>query len=163
MSYLYDNYAPALYGTIQRIVQQEEISNEVVQDVFLKIWDRIAQYDSKRGKLFTWMLNMARNAAIDKVRSKEIKQETKTDKVSDNVHTIDRKMNDSISIDGIGVKQLMSNLVEEQQFVLQKIYFEGYSHSEIADDFNIPLGTVKSRLRSALKHLRGKLKKEDGS
>lgn len=62
-----------------------------------------------------------------------------------------------MSIDGIGVPELLTDLVEEQRFVIKMIYFEGYTHAEVADEFNIPLGTVKSRLRSALKHLKKKL------
>jgi len=138
-------------------VQNEEISKEVLQDVILKIWYKIIQYDSQKGRLFTWMLNMSRNAAIDKIRSKEIKRSEKTDSVEDFVYTIDRQRNTEIPVDGIGVKDLMSELVDEQKFILQKIYFEGFSHSELSIEFEIPLGTVKSRLRSALKHLRKKV------
>lgn len=154
---MYDKYGAAINGVVQRIVQNEDVTEEVVQDIFLKIWDKIGNYDSKKGRLFTWMLNLSRNAAIDKIRSKEIKKSTKTDAVEDNVYTIEQRNNEEMSVDGIGVKELLVDLVEDQQFVIQKIYFEGYTHSEVADEFDIPLGTVKSRLRSALKHLKNKM------
>lgn len=157
LSYLYDKYGAALYGSAMRIIQNEEITKEVVQDIFLKIWDKIEQYDAQKGRLFTWMLNMARNAAIDKLRSKEIKRSAKTDPMESSVYTVDQQNNTEIPIDGIGIKELITNLDQEQQFVIIKVYFEGYSHSEIADAYDIPLGTVKSRLRSALKHLRRKV------
>ena len=157
LSYLYDKYGAALYGAAQRIVQDEDVTAEVVQDIFLKIWNKIGMYDSKKGRLFTWMLNLTRNASIDKIRSKEIKRSAKTDSIDEYVYTIDRQNSTETSVDGIGVRELMDDLVEEQRFVLLKVYFEGFSHSEIADEYDIPLGTVKSRLRSALKHLRNKV------
>ncbi|KYG79496.1 hypothetical protein AWW67_12705 [Roseivirga seohaensis] len=157
LSYLYDKYGAALYGAVQRIVQDEDVTAEVVQDIFLKIWNKIGMYDPQKGRLFTWMLNLSRNAAIDKIRSKEIKRSAKTDSIDEYVYTIDRQNSTETSVDGIGVRALMDALVEEQRFVLLKVYFEGFSHSEIADEYDIPLGTVKSRLRSALKHLRNKV------
>lgn len=114
-------------------------------------------YSAQKGRLFTWMLNLTRNASIDKMRSKEIKRSAKTDSIDDYVYSIDRQKNTESSVDGIGVKELMNDLVEEQRFILLKIYFEGFTHSEIAEEYDIPLGTVKSRLRSALKHLRNKV------
>lgn len=143
-----------MYGTAERIIQNEEITSEVVQDIFMKIWNKIDQYDRKKGRFFTWMLNMTRNAAIDKVRSKEINRSAKTDSIDDYVYTIDNQNKTELSIDSIGVKELMNDLAEEQRFILLKVYFEGFTHSEIAEEFDIPLGTVKTRLRSALKHLR---------
>ncbi|WP_316931889.1 RNA polymerase sigma factor [Roseivirga seohaensis] len=157
LSYLYDKYGAALYGAVQRIVQDDDVTAEVVQDIFLKIWNKIEMYDPQKGRLFTWMLNLSRNAAIDKIRSKEIKRSAKTDSIDEYVYTIDRQNSTETSVDGIGVRALMDDLVEEQRFVLLKVYFEGFSHSEIADEYDIPLGTVKSRLRSALKHLRNKV------
>ena len=157
LSYLYDKYGAALYGAVQRIVQDDDVTAEVVQDIFLKIWNKIEMYDPQKGRLFTWMLNLSRNAAIDKIRSKEIKRSAKTDSIDEYVYTIDRQSSTETSVDGIGVRALMDDLVEEQRFVLLKVYFEGFSHSEIADEYDIPLGTVKSRLRSALKHLRNKV------
>ncbi|WP_421978005.1 RNA polymerase sigma factor [Roseivirga seohaensis] len=157
LSYVYDKYGAALYGAVQRIVQDDDVTAEVVQDIFLKIWNKIEMYDPQKGRLFTWMLNLSRNAAIDKIRSKEIKRSAKTDSIDEYVYTIDRQNSTETSVDGIGVRALMDDLVEEQRFVLLKVYFEGFSHSEIADEYDIPLGTVKSRLRSALKHLRNKV------
>lgn len=146
-----------MYGTALRIIENEEVTREVIQDIFLKIWNKIDQYDSSKGRFFTWMLNMTRNASIDKIRSKEINKSGKTDSVDDYVYTIDNQHNTTLSVDGIGVKELMKDLAEEQQFVLLKVYFEGFTHSEIAQEYDIPLGTVKTRLRSALKHLRKRL------
>lgn len=154
LSYLYDHYSGALYGVIHRIVQHDDIAEELLQDIFLKIWDRIEQYDASKGKLFTWMLNIARNQAIDKTRSKEISKDQKTRGIDSLVHTIDRQDSVEQHIDGIGLKEVLNKLVAEQRFVVEHLYFKGYSQSELAEEFNIPLGTVKTRLRSAMQQLR---------
>lgn len=130
------------------------MAEEVLQDVFLKIWDKIENYDSAKGKLFTWMLNLARNLAIDKTRSKEIKKERKTSDIDNLVHSIDRREFVEQTSDSIGVRDILNGLPEEQKFVVEHLYFKGYSQSELADEFSIPLGTVKTRLRLAMKQLR---------
>lgn len=155
LSYLYEKYSAALYGVVFRIVREEEVSKEVTQDVFLKIWEKISTYDANRGRFFTWMMNIARNEAINKIRSKEIKTSAKTDSLDNYVYT-SKDNSTQQSVEGLGVRELMKDLDENQQFVISKVYFEGFSHSEVAEDFDIPLGTVKSRLRAALKLLRRK-------
>ena len=154
LSYLYDHYSGALYGVIHRILQHEDIAEEVLQDIFIKIWDRIDQYDASKGKLFTWMLNIARNQAIDKTRSKEISKEKKTKDIDTLVHTVDRQEYQEQQIDGIGVQEILKVLTEEQRFVVEHLYFKGYTQSELAEESGIPLGTVKTRLRTAMQQLR---------
>jgi RNA polymerase sigma factor (sigma-70 family) len=154
LSYLYDHYSGALYGVIFRIVKKEAIAEEVMQDAFIKIWERFDSYDETKGKLFTWMLNISRNQAIDKTRSKEISKESKTRDIDNLVNNIDERNSSEIPIEAIGVREILKNLPEDQQFVVDYLYFKGYSQSELADEFNIPLGTVKTRLRLAMQHLR---------
>lgn len=154
LSYLYDYYSAALYGVIFRILKNEKIAEEVLQDVFVKIWDKFDHYDPSKGKLFTWMLNIARNHAIDKTRSKEISKEQKTSGIDNFVNRIDKHEFIEERVDGIGVKEILKNLPEEQKFIVENLYFQGYSQSELAEAFNIPLGTVKTRLRLAMKQLR---------
>lgn len=157
MHYLYDNYSAALYGTILRIVNDEKVAEEVLNDAFLKIWDKIDTFDSKKGRLFTWMLNLTRNLSIDKLRSKEIKKVKKTDDISDNVYNIERDNLIHQHEDDIGVKELLSKLREEERLVVDLVYFKGFTQSEVSDEYEIPLGTVKTRLRMALKNLRNVL------
>jgi RNA polymerase sigma factor (sigma-70 family) len=154
LDYLYDHYSAALYGAIIRIVKKEEVAEEVLQDVFLKIWDRFANYDPAKGRLFTWMVNVARNQAIDKTRSKEIVKEQKTSDIENVVGRIERSEYTEQHIDGIGVADILKILPEEQRFVVEHLYLKGYSQSELAEEFNIPLGTVKTRLRLAMQQLR---------
>lgn len=130
------------------------MAEEVLQDAFLRIWNRIENYDAAKGRLFTWMLNIARNLAIDKTRSKEISKDRKTDDIDDLVNKIDRKEQAEQNIETIGLKEVLQRLPGEQQFVVEYLYLKGYTQSELADEFNIPLGTVKTRLRIAMIELR---------
>lgn len=120
----------------------------------MKIWDKFPSYDESKGKLFTWMVNVARNQAIDKTRSRELKKEQKTRGFENIVGNIDRTDYTEQRIEGIGIRDLLKTLPEEQRFVVDHLYLKGYSQSELAEEFNIPLGTVKTRLRLAMQHLR---------
>ena len=155
--YLYDRYSSALYGVVARILPSEDIAEEVLHDAFLRIWDRIDSYDPQKGRLFTWMLNIARNLAIDKSRSKEISKARKTGDIENLVDGIDRNRSESQHEDVIGLKEVLNQLPDEQKFVVDYLYLRGYTQSELADEFGIPLGTVKTRLRSAMIALRSKL------
>jgi RNA polymerase sigma factor (sigma-70 family) len=154
LEYLYDHYSGALYGIISRIVKKEDVAEEILQDVFLKIWDRIGSYDPSKGRLFTWMLNIARNKAIDKTRSKEISKGRKTDDIDNLVNRIDHQHHDVLQVDAIGLKDVLDKLPEEQRFVVNTLYLRGYTQSELAEEFGIPLGTVKTRHRLAMISLR---------
>ncbi|MEP1096244.1 MAG: sigma-70 family RNA polymerase sigma factor [Cyclobacteriaceae bacterium] len=153
LNYLYDNYSGAIYGSILRIVQEEDIAKEVLQDAFMKFWDKIDQYDSSKGRFFTWMVNVTRNLAIDKLRSKELKKAQKTDDIGDYVNTRSEGATHQ-NIDGIGMQEAMQGLRDEERFVLEMVYFKGYTQSEIEKEFGIPLGTIKTRLRMALVTMR---------
>lgn len=120
----------------------------------MKIWDKIESYDPAKGRLFTWMLNLAKNQAIDKVRSKEISRENKTGGLENFVSGFNKGEFSEQKIEGIGVKEILTALSEDQRFIVDQLYFKGYSQSELAEEFNIPLGTVKTRLRLAMKQLR---------
>ena len=155
LEYLYDHYSQALYGVILRIVGSEDIAQEVLQDVMLKVWNNIGFYDPNKGRLFTWLLNLARNQAIDKLRSKEIQRQLKTDQLGNTVYILNQMKSEyPIKEESIGIKELLEKLVPEQRTVVELAYFRGYTQSEISKEFNIPLGTVKTRLRYALIALR---------
>lgn len=152
-SYLYDNYSGALYGIIHSIVSDRETANDVLQEVFVNIWKKIESYDPEKGRLFTWMLNVARNAAIDKIRSKGYQDSLKNQSIPENVDTM------SVGItmpkaDDVGLKKVLTKLKPEQRVLIDLSYFQGFTHEEIARALNIPLGTVKTRIRSALILLR---------
>lgn len=154
LDWLYDHYSAALYGHILRIVKNQEIAEEVLQDIFLKIWNKFDSYNENKGKLFTWMLNIARNQAIDKIRSKEITRQNKTGDIGNFVNRIDNQENVEQRTEEIGITDLLKILPEEQRFIVDHLYLKGYTQSELAAEFNIPLGTVKTRLRLAMQQLR---------
>jgi RNA polymerase sigma factor (sigma-70 family) len=151
--YLYDNYSGALYGIIHAIITDTESAMDVLQDVFVNIWKKIESYDPDKGRLFTWMMNIARNAAIDKIRSRAFRNSLKNQPLSENVD-IGIGPVTSPSINDVGLKKLISRLKEEHRVLIDLSYFQGYTHEEIAKAMNIPLGTVKTRIRSALIQLK---------
>lgn len=151
-SYLYDNYSAALYGVILRILKQDEgAAEDILQDVFMKIWSKIAMYDASKGTLFTWMINIARNSAIDTLRTVK---KVEVHSIDDNVATIDKQHQSGSREDFIGVKEVLTQLKAEHKIIIDMAYFGGYTQDEIAKSLNIPLGTVKTRTRAALTELR---------
>jgi RNA polymerase sigma-70 factor (ECF subfamily) len=157
VSVLYDKYSAALFGVILRIIKDEEVAEDVLQEAFVKIWSSFSAYDASKGRLFTWMLNVTKNMAIDKIRSKQYR-------VGSTMLEIDKGAAQHIpSVGGfrpehIGLKEVLNHLSEDQRQVIDLMYFEGFTQTEIAEEFNIPLGTVKTRARSAIKQLSRYLK-----
>ncbi|MCO4293930.1 sigma-70 family RNA polymerase sigma factor [Solitalea sp. MAHUQ-68] len=151
---LYNMYSAALNGIILRIVHSEEDTSDVLQEVFLKIWNNASNYDPKKGRLFTWMANIARNQALDRLRSKSFRNENKNQELDNSVNTIDSLKSISLSPEHIGIKDLLISLKPEQKVIVDMIYFQGYKQNEVAEALNIPLGTVKTRLRLAIMELR---------
>lgn len=150
---LYDQYSDTLYGIVLRIVQQEALAQDVLQESFVKIWKNGHKYDSSKGTLFTWMLNICRNTAIDKTRSANYKRQSK-------IHTIDQTVynNEKWSCeqkpDHIGLLQEVQQLENKYREIIELIYFQGYTQQEVTEHLKIPLGTVKSRVRIGLRELR---------
>ena len=155
---IFENYGRALYGVIFKVVNNNEDCEEVLQDVLVKIWEKSALYDSDKGRLYTWMLNISRNAAIDKVRSKHYKQNAKTNSQEDYVN-ID-KSSIGIRPDDIGIKDLTKILEKDQRDIINLAYFQGYTQKEISEELNMPLGTVKTKVRYALSSLKDYLRHE---
>ena len=155
-SYLYDHYSGSLYSTILQIVKSPEAASDILQEVFISIWRKIESYDPTKGRLFTWMLNISRNASIDMLRSKNYQNSQKNQEITDNVYGLNQ-VNET-NIDSIGLSKFLGKLRPEQRVLIELAYFKGYTHDEIAQLEGIPLGTVKTRIRSALLQLREFLK-----
>ncbi len=153
-NYLYRQYSPVLYGVVCKVVNDELTAQDVLQDVFVKIWTNISQYDAKKGRLYTWMLNIARNAAIDKLRSKGEIMNSKIQSGEDSVNKLESSTMVEQTTDGIGLKKLVTNLKPEFESIVNMAYFQGYTLDEISKTLEIPLGTVKTRMRNAIKQLR---------
>ncbi|MGZ5133794.1 MAG: RNA polymerase sigma factor [Flavitalea sp.] len=157
-SYLYDHYSGALNSIILQILNDVELANDVLQEVFINVWKKIESYDPTKGRLFTWMLNIARNASIDTLRSKNYQNSQKNRSFPDNVDVLGRSQTSEQNIDNIGLKKILEKLKEEHRVLIELAYFKGYTHEEISEIESIPLGTVKTRIRNALQQLREHLK-----
>ena len=153
-SYLYDNYSGSLLGVINAIVADQETARDVLQEVFVNIWRKIESYDATKGRLFTWMMNVARNAAIDKIRSRGYQDSLKNRPIPDNPENVVEAIATNPKMDDVGLKRVLTKLKTEQRVLIDLSYFQGYTHEEISKSLNIPLGTVKTRIRSALSQLR---------
>ena len=147
-------YSASLYGIIYRIVQHDEIAEDLLQETFVKIWNSFSSFDPAIGRLFTWMVNVARNLSIDKLRSKDFRNNSKNQDIENTVNSIDEQRNTSINPDILDVKELVQQLKPDQKSILDLVYFRGYTHVEAAEELGIPLGTVKTRMRMAIITLR---------
>jgi RNA polymerase sigma factor (sigma-70 family) len=154
-SYLYDNYAGALFSIIKQIITDNpELAADVLQVVFINIWRKIETYDQSKGRLFTWMLNVARNASIDTLRSKSYQNSQKNQELPDDVYRGTENQSTRMNVDHIGMRKVLGKLKPEHRVLVELAYFKGFTHEEIAEMQNIPLGTVKTRIRNALLQLR---------
>ncbi len=153
ISFLYDRYAATLYGIVLRIVRLESLAEDTVQETFVKAWRNRKSYDVSKGTLFTWLLNIARNAAIDKTRSAEFRHNSK-------IRTLDAAVynGEGLSVefnpDYIGLDKIVKKLEEKYRIIVELIFFKGFTQNEVMEHLDIPLGTVKSRLRIALRELK---------
>jgi RNA polymerase sigma-70 factor (ECF subfamily) len=160
---LYDRYAQVLYTLGMRILRSVQESEDIVQEVFIQVWKKADSYDSQKGTVYTWLVTMMRNRAIDRLRSKGFKHAMQhvdpagivlfADPSSSNPHSHAVRTESQNVVLGT-----LKQLSVEQQQVLALAYYEGFSQSEIAKRLNIPLGTVKSRMRHGLQSMRSKLK-----
>jgi RNA polymerase sigma-70 factor (ECF subfamily) len=154
-STLYDNYAGALYSIVKQIITDNaELAGDVLQEVFINIYRKIDTYDQTKGRLFTWMLNIARNASIDMLRSKSYQNSQKNQGLPENVYKGNASQSIQLNVDNIGLKKVLEKLRPEQRVLIELAYFKGFTHEEIAEMMSIPLGTVKTRIRHALLQLR---------
>ncbi|MFD0861371.1 RNA polymerase sigma factor [Sungkyunkwania multivorans] len=154
---LYQKYSESLQGVIYAIVKDVEIAEEVLQDTFIKVWNNATSYSSAKGRLFTWMLNIARNGAIDILRSKSFGNQKKNltaDYFVDILASNDRV---DAMIDLKGIINYVETLKEKCKKIIDLLYFKGFTQKEVAETLEIPIGTVKTRNRSCLSKLREKL------
>jgi RNA polymerase sigma-70 factor (ECF subfamily) len=140
------------------VVFDEETASDVLQEAFVKIWNNIGQYDAAKGRIYTWMLNIARNTAIDKLRSKGEIMRSKIQTGDDIVNNAQRERNTEQVTDTIGLRKMVADLRPEYEVIVSMAYFKGFTLDEIAKTLDIPLGTVKTRMRAAMQQLRGVFK-----
>lgn len=151
---LYTNYSDSLLGVIYNIVRDTELAEEILQDVFIKVWNNIDSYNNKKGRLYTWMLNIARNAAIDNVRSKAFNNSKKNLHADFFVDILEDYDDLDQSTNAIGLRKIVGKLAEKCYKIIDFIYFKGFTQKETAEALEIPIGTVKTRNRNCLGELR---------
>ena len=152
--HMYEMYSENLLGVIYTILKDEELSEEVLQDVFIKIWNNIDSYSEKKGRFFTWILNIARNAAIDKTRSKAFKNIKQNQNVDYFVNILEEKSNFSSEIDAIGIKKYIKALEPICKKIIDLLFFKGFTQKEASEELDMPIGTIKTRNRICINKLR---------
>ena len=153
-STLYNMYSDSMHGIIYNIVRDREIANEVLQDVFVKAWNNADSYSSEKGRFFTWILNISRNAAIDKTRSKSFKNSKRNLNAEYFVDILETNESLDNKTDAIGIAKFVKKLAKKCIKVIELLYFKGFTQSEAAENLNMPIGTIKTRNRNCIKELR---------
>ena len=160
---LYDQYRVILFGLLVRILNSREEAEDVLQEVFLQVWRRAADYDEQRGKPFTWLVTLTRSRAIDRLRVLSARQRLATAAAQDQPAEASDALKETVRSEQKDiVRQALAELPEEQRRTLLLAYFEGLTQTEIAAKLNAPLGTVKTRMRSAMTKLRETLRTQTG-
>jgi RNA polymerase sigma-70 factor (ECF subfamily) len=151
---IYARYSESLLGVIHSILHDTELSEEVLQDTFVKIWNNANSYNPSKGRFFTWILNIARNGAIDKTRSKSYKKSKQNQSAAYFVDILEEKSNFTSQMDAIGIKKYIAILEPICKKVIDLLFFKGYTQKEASEELDIPLGTIKTRNRICIKKLR---------
>ena len=153
---LYDRYAAMLYSVLNRILRDSHAAEEILQDTFFQLWRSAARFDASRGSLAGWLLVMARNRAISRLRRRN---PAAGDELGENTVVLPLNLESSVAHQQLlaRVKSALEKLPAEQRACVELAYFEGLTHTEIAERTGDPLGTVKTRLRSAVESLKRNL------
>jgi RNA polymerase sigma-70 factor (ECF subfamily) len=160
MSALYRMYSDSLYRVISTIVVIEEVAQDLLQETFIKIWKSFKHYDPGKGRLYTWMARLARNISIDYLRSVNHRNYTVSENLIESTQQIDKKFQVSYNPELIGVRDMTTILNEDQRTTLDLIYFKGYTHVQAAEELNVTVGIIRSRLQSSISELRRRFKTE---
>ncbi len=151
---MYDMYSKSLFAVISNLVKETDEAEDVLQEVFVKIWKNIESYNDSKGRLYTWMLNIARNTAIDKLRSKGYNNSQKNLSSDNFVHLLDDSNKLINRIDTIGIQEFVKKLKPKCIQLIELLFFQGYTQQEASDELEIPLGTVKTQNRNCINDLR---------
>ena len=151
ISLLYDNYADTLFGVAYKVVKDEDLAQDVVQESFVKIWKKADSYDASKAKLFTWLFRITRNTAIDKLRSASKKTDKEIQIDASDVYNVGVS---AIRPELLDIKEHLDKIEPKYKLVLEALFFEGMTQQAASEELDIPLGTIKSRLKIGLRELR---------
>jgi RNA polymerase sigma-70 factor (ECF subfamily) len=149
---LYRAYSPALYNAINKVLKNRAQTEDALQNTFIKVWLHRNSYDIARGTQFTWMLNIARNEALDMLRSKDHRNTRKT--FSLDIHQSIASGNPFAHLDHIDISKLLFILKPRDRAILELCFFRGYTCEQTAELLHLPCGTVKTRMQHSYKVLR---------
>lgn len=153
-AHLYLHYRGALYNIICQRLDDAELANDVLQEVFVTVWKNIDKYDPEKGRLFTWLHTLTRNTIINTVRSKNFKLHSKNESLDNIVSIVESTNGLEQNTNQIGLRKLVHEMRDDYKNVIEFTYYNGFTQEEVAKVLNIPIGTVKTRLRNALIELR---------
>lgn len=156
---LFSYFAPVMLGIATKITRSETAAEDILQDAFIKLWENAEDYSTEKGRLFTWFSNIVKNKSIDYLRSKHVKYKIQN---PDDIVGFNETSQVQTPVDHIGLKEVINKMKPEYRQVIETIYFGCRTHEEAAEELNIPLGTVKTRIRAAVNHLREILKVRSG-
>jgi RNA polymerase sigma-70 factor (ECF subfamily) len=151
---LYNLYCDSISGVVNNIVKNDDVTQEITQDVFIKAWNKAETYSAKKGRFFTWLLNIARNAAIDYTRSKKFKQSKQNLNADFFVDILETSSNLDKLTNTIGLKEFVTKLGDTCKSVIELLYFKGFTQKEASEELDIPLGTIKTKNRTCIGELR---------
>ena len=154
MSALYQMYSDSLYKVISTIVIIEEVAQDLLQETFIKIWKSFGMYDASKGRLYTWMARLARNLSIDYLRSSNHRNSSVCEDLAEVTQQVEVTFQTNYNPELIGVKDMTKILNNDQKSALELVYFKGYTHVQAAEELNITLGILRSRLQSSISELR---------
>ena len=157
-NHIYDMYSKSLFAVISNLVKDREEAEDMLQEVFVKIWKNIDSYSETKGRFYTWILNIARNTAIDKLRSKNFNNSKKNLSSDNFVHLLDESNKFTNKIDTIGIQEFVKKLKPKCIQIIDLLFFKGYTQQEASDELEIPLGTVKTQNRNCINDLRNFLR-----
>ena len=153
LTFLLEHYGNALYGVVNKILQNKELANDAFQEGMVKIWKNLSDFDPEKAQLFTWMMTILRNSAIDLLR-----QEKRKKIQNDSLSVYEgEETSVEINVPDYGLLSTISKLDQKYSELIELIYIEGYTQQEAAEKLQLPLGTVKTRIKTALNTLKNLL------
>ena len=155
LAQLYDRYRAILFGLLMRILNNRAEAEDVLQEVFLQVWRRAADFDENRGRPFTWLVTLARSRGIDRLRTLAARERVAVAGAREENEAVSDAASDAFRSEQRGlVNNALNQLPDEQKRPLMLAYFDGLTQSEIAARVGAPLGTVKTRMRTGMMKLR---------
>lgn len=151
---LYNMYSKSLFAVIYNLIKDQEESEDILQEVFIKIWNHIDSYSESKGRFYTWALNITRNTCIDKMRSKNFNNQQKNLSSDNFVHVLDDNSKMINKIDTIGIKEFVQKLKPKCIALIDLLFFKGYTQQEASEELGLPIGTIKTNNRNCINDLR---------